>query len=64
MNDEQRRMALFGAHHGHFLRSQPCGKRHFCTLLRYFSLMYMQYITLAMPCSAAKIAVPLRPELV
>jgi len=55
MNEEQRWMALFGA--------QPCGKRHFCTLRRYFSLMCIQHITLEMPCSAAKIAVSLRPEL-
>jgi len=54
MNDEQRRMALFGVHHGHFLRSQPCGKCYFCTLLRYFSLMCIQHIALEMPCSAQK----------
>jgi len=46
MNDEQRRMALFGV--------QPCGKCYFCTLLRYFSLMCIQHIALEMPCSAQK----------
>jgi len=36
---EQRWMASFGAHHRHFLRSQPFGTGHFCALRRYFSLM-------------------------
>jgi len=49
-------MASFGA--------QPFGKRHFCTLLRYFSLMCIQHIALKMPCCATKMAVSMRPELV
>jgi len=43
---------------------QPCGKCHFCTLQRYFSLMCIQHITLETPCSASKMAISIQPELV
>ncbi len=49
-------MASFGA--------QPNGKRHFCTLLRYSSLMCIQHTAFEMSCSATKMAVSLRSELV
>jgi len=49
-------MASFGA--------QPWGTGHFCALLRYFSLMYIKYTTLEMPCIGTKMAASLRPELV
>jgi len=56
MNDEQRWMGVFGA--------QPCGKCHFRTLRRYFSLACIQHAALAKPCSATKMAVSIQPELV
>jgi len=53
-------MASFRAHHGHFLRSQPCGTGHFWPLRRYFSLMCIQHTTLEMSCSEPKMTMSLR----
>jgi len=53
-------MDSFRVHHGHFLRSQPCGTGCFWPIQRYFSLMCIQHTALEMPCNNSITAVSLR----